>query len=260
VSGKGVNWLNLLKDVGSVRWSLLCGRCGVASAMQRREGDGGARRPDWLCRLCEGTDGQPFRNFGSRTACFKCARAKGSCHLVAPPPRSLAERQVRQQREGDRVLKLQKECERLQKLLKAGAKDKEADNGEEELVVEEFDYTVEELLAQRRTLVQDCRKSVEHTDVRKLDKQIALQREAKLAELPDHVRINKLDKRVKDAHAALDRLELKKDKLDTEMEALQQRIKDHAADTEKAKEHTAEAEHQRMQLFATLRPQLVVQD
>ena len=101
-------------------------------------------RPDWLCRKCVGTDTKPFRNYGDRVACFKCKLGKAFCHkenVTAPPPRSLAARQVQQQREGARVAKLVKENARLEKLL-AKSKD-EGDKGGEEQDTEEAETVVQ---------------------------------------------------------------------------------------------------------------------
>jgi len=221
-----------------------------------------------LCRDCKATDGTPFKNFGSRDACFRCNVAKGRCfkdNVAAPPPRApraLAQRQVSQQRsqqrEADKVAKLQAELQRYKKLVKDNTVTTQPEDAEEAEVEEQvFEYTVEELLAQRRTLLHECRKSTDHHDVKKLDQQVAVQREAKLADLPASKQIAKVDKRVKDAHVALERMAAKKDKLDEEMQTLQQKLANHTADLEKAKLRIAEAESQRVQVYATLRPQSV---
>ena len=231
-----------------------------------RAREGGPKRQDWLCRTCKATDGTPFKNFGSRDACFRCNVAKGKCFKVnvaaRPPqaPRALAQRQVSQQRsqqrEADKVAKLQAELQRYKKLVKDNTV---TDEDAEEAEVEEqvFEYTVEELLAQRRTLLHECRKSTDRHDVKKQDQQVAARREAKLADLSASKQIAKVDKRVKDAHVALERMAAKKDKLDEEMQTLQQKLANHTADLEKAKLRIAEAESQRVQVYATLRPQSV---
>ena len=146
--------------------------------------------------------------------------------MAAPPPRApraLAQRQVSQQRsqqrEADKAANLQAELQRYKKLFKDNTVTTQPEDAEEAEVEEQvFEYTVEELLAQRRTLLHECRKSTDHHDVKKLDQQVAVQREAKLADLPASKQIAKVDKRVKDAHVALERMAAKKDKLDEEMQ------------------------------------------
>ena len=60
---------------------------------------------DWLCKICVGPDHTQFRNFGTRTACFKCGMAKAHCFegkvqktgRGGGPASSLAERQAQMQ-------------------------------------------------------------------------------------------------------------------------------------------------------------------
>eukprot|EP00973_Karenia_brevis_P077892 10822147-Karenia_brevis.AAC.1 len=40
-------------------------------------------KDDWMCKHCTGTDGQPFRNFGTRTSCKMCSLHKGVCFKAA---------------------------------------------------------------------------------------------------------------------------------------------------------------------------------
>jgi len=61
---------------------------------------------DWVCKFCKGQNGQPFRNFGSRSSCFKCNIAKCKCFAKevpgTRPAQTLAERQVQQQKAADK--------------------------------------------------------------------------------------------------------------------------------------------------------------
>jgi transcription termination factor NusB len=70
-------------------------------ALARHHGGGmgsQAKSDDWLCKACKGADGQPFKNFGHRSACFRCAQSKAKCSAGKAPAQTLAERQVAAQR------------------------------------------------------------------------------------------------------------------------------------------------------------------
>ena len=45
----------------------------------------GMSNGDWCCRLCRGPDGQPWRNWASKTACHKCKVHKGEAFLSLVP-------------------------------------------------------------------------------------------------------------------------------------------------------------------------------
>ena len=201
--------------------------------------------------------------------CKKCGIAKGKCFKsnVEPkapttrPAKTLAVRQVAQQRQTDaeskRVASLQRENAQLQKKLAAlHSSDKAAtpEDKEDELDKNDgFEYTVDQLQAHRRMLL-DFGKLPHHPDVDKLDKQILLQQEAKIAILPLHVRIAKADRKVKAARSHHENMVSKKAKLDEEAAAWQQKILEHKAGIDKAKEDIVDAERQREALYEELQP------
>jgi len=170
-------------------------------------------------------------------------------------------RQVAQQRQTDaeskRVASLQRENAQLQKKLAAlRSSDKAAtpEDKEDELDKNDgFEYTVDQLQAHRRMLL-DFGKPPHHPDVDKLDKQILLQQEAKIAILPLHVRIAKADRKVKAARSRHENMVSKKAKLDEEAAAWQQKILEHKAGIDKAKEDIVDAERQREALYEELQP------
>ena len=221
-------------------------------------------KADWLCKKCVDDKGDKFRNFAVRRTCFKCHVDKGMVFhsdVKQPPPRSLAHRQVQQQRDSDAVAK--KLRDKDAKITALAAKVKEFEKGvatrdkkdkEEELDKDDgFEYTVEQLQAHRRMLL-DFGKPPHHPDVDKLDKQILLQQEAKIAILPLHVRIAKADRKVKAARSHHENMVSKKAKLDEEAAAWQQKILEHKAGIEKAKEDIVDAERQREALYEELQP------
>ena len=109
---------------------------------QRAADHRAARSSDaWCCKICLGSDGLPFRNFGDRKACHKCGLAKGSCFLrksdVAskrPPSSNMAERQAQQRQatleDSNRELRQQLAAkERELARLAAGPKESEGPVG-----------------------------------------------------------------------------------------------------------------------------------
>ena len=68
-----------------------------------KKGDG--KKSAWLCSICLGKDGLPYKNFGHRMDCNICAVSKGKCHLGPAAPSgspggvrdrpSLAQRQIK---------------------------------------------------------------------------------------------------------------------------------------------------------------------
>ena len=77
--------------------------------------NGDPTKLDWYCKRCpdDRNKDKKFRNFGRNVRCFKCNVVKGTCfHSKIPlaparaPTRSLAARQVGQQKEADKVAKL----------------------------------------------------------------------------------------------------------------------------------------------------------
>ena len=67
-----------------------------------------ASKNDWLCKSCVARDGQPYRNFGSRSTCNVCGLSKGTCFgkkAEASPPGAqptFAQQQLRQQKGDER--------------------------------------------------------------------------------------------------------------------------------------------------------------
>ena len=121
--------------------------------------------------------------------------------MQPPPPRSLADRQVTAQKEAARIKELEKRNAALAKQLeqaKAVAPparpSAEGEVGADESeVVPQFKFTVEQLLKQRALLL-DQGASCADEEVERLDKQLKLQREAKLSSLPPAARVAKADR------------------------------------------------------------------
>jgi len=196
---------------------------------------------------------------------------KGTCfHSEIPlaparaPTRSLAARQVGQQKEADKVAKLEAKLreqrqvhkQELQRLFKANATTADAEAEEDAAGAEQpaFEYTVAELLAQKRMFL-DQRTKPDDPRIQALDEQMALQRKAKFDMLPGDVRIRGMDKQVKMAQARLEKLLGKSSKLQDVLAAAQKGVADHATEVEKAKARIADAEKARMQLWATVKPE-----
>jgi len=235
--------------------------------------NGDPTKLDWYCKRCpdDRNKDKKFRNFGRNVRCFKCNVVKGTCfHSEIPlaparaPTRSLATRQVGQQKEADKVAKLeaklreQKQVHRqeLQRLAKANATAADAEAEEDAAGAEQpaFEYTVAELLAQKRMFL-DQRTKPDDPRIQALDEQMALQRKAKFDMLPGDVRIRGMDKQVKMAQVHLEKLLGKGSKLQDVLAAAQKEVADHATEVEKAKARIADAEKARMQLWATVKPE-----
>ena len=228
-------------------------------------------KADWLCKFCKGRDGKSFRNFGHRTACRTCNIAKGSCfagNVEKGPPGgspSLAVRQVRQQRadeatakkarqKEDELAKIKAELRRRDEQLKAVRGEASTDNSgnnEDGVASPTFEYTVDQLLEQRK-LLKTQGKSDDHIDVVRIDRQVKIQREAKLAEKPGHARVAKADRKVKQCRDNIEASEAMAAKLQEELAALQERIAANAGEIGRARGALAEAEHERDELHKSL--------
>lgn len=92
-------------------------------------------KDDWLCKSCQGPDGTAFRNFGSRTECKKCRVHKGAvfgkkADVVQPRATpTLAERQVKQQREHETHAKTIKKKDDELAALRAEIRKRDAQTG-----------------------------------------------------------------------------------------------------------------------------------
>ena len=235
---------------------------------RRHEAAAAERKPDWHCKRChdDRDKSKRFRNFGRNDRCFKCNVAKGACFhsevqvaTTRSPTRSLATRQVGQQREADKLAKVQAELQRCKKLLKANAteslpKTAEAAAEEADGAEHEFEHAVEKLQKHRRFMLVEMQCSAEHADVVKLDKQIAVQQEAKLSGLPASVRVKRADKKVEQAQGKVEAMVSKYAKLDEDLQKLRAKIVEHKAGIDKAREDLAEAVQQRDAIWVDLRP------
>ena len=171
-------------------------------------GNGGSGRSTevakdpWFCRSCKNDDGQPFRNFGHRSTCYRCRLHKGVCFggkatSGGPPSRSTyGEQQVRQAEAAAKHAKAlaakQAEIDRLRSELQRGS-DGVGDAAVEATPMEEYEFTVEQLQAQRSLLVSQG-KAANHPMVVAIDGQVREQQAATLATKPAHVRIARADK------------------------------------------------------------------
>ena len=225
---------------------------------------GPGTRPDWLCRTCTSADGSPWKNFGSRSSCFKCRVDKGQsfkANVEEPPPRAprtLAQRQVQQQRlaeKDSRVTKLQTELNRVKQLLKdkntahADHEPKDADG--ENMATEVFDFTVEELHAQRK-LLKEQGKDDAHPGVAALTAQIHKQEELRLAKKPGHLRAARAEREVKACQNCLQAAVDKQSKLDGELAKITQKIDEQKALVQSAGGSLREAERRRDELYQSL--------
>ena len=189
----------------------------------------------------------------------------------AQPSVSLAVKQVRQEKSYAAAAKrglqtdtLRKENAKLQKQLAAlqradsgnrpgGGDDASNERGNEGMEVDSFEYTVDQLVAQKKMLL-GFGKDESHPDVAKIVDQIKVQEAALLAIKPHHIRVARADKAIKQASAKRDQLVAKGAKLQDELAALQARIADNAMAVDRAQQGIDETEKQRDLLYAELRP------
>ena len=235
---------------------------GTPPEMQRTRD--AASKENWLCRKCVGKDAEPYRNFGHRTACHKCGLAKSACHkanVQPPPPRSLADRQVTVQKEAARIKELEKRNAALAKQLeqaKAVAPPARpsvegevgADESED---VPQCKFTVEQLLKQRALLL-DQGASCADEEVERLDKQLKLQREAKLSSLPPAARVAKAGRQVASAEKRVAAVVEKRTATQEQIKTLQAKLAEQGLEIDKARAELEAAQQQRDQLYQELRP------
>lgn len=148
---------------------------------------------DWCCRTCKGADGQPWRNWGSKSACHKCKVLKGQClkHVV-PKSGSPTTRVDHKPGPGkdDKAQKLAKEVDRLKgevAKLRGQADSKQAEPDDE---AEVEDHPLDFYIHQRA----ECKAGTKLADF--LDQHIKEKREAKQQLQPGSVKLSKADRQV----------------------------------------------------------------
>jgi hypothetical protein len=203
-------------------------------------------KPAWFCRSCKLQDGQPARNFGDRTSCFRCRLAKGVCHggnaPGSTPSRSANGNQVSwlssqaSKAEASRqaeLLRMGKEIADLK--LALGKKVLEVPDGNSEVAATPFFveasqdsdpvFTDEHLVAQRKLLL--AQGVSEHNPmVKHLTDLLKSRSDAKMAEKPGHVRMAKTAKTVKQCQVAIAAALVGRAKLLAEISAAHTRLAD----------------------------------
>ena len=232
--------------------------------MSRRE----AGSADWYCKHCRDDRNKdaPFKNFASRMQCKKCGLEKGKCFKSkaepASPstraPKALAERQLGQQRqagkEAQRMAKLQRENAQLQQQLASLQRpDKSAEADDDDDAVPRFKFTVEQLLGQRALLLQQGASCADDEIVR-LDRQLKIQRDAKLSSLPPAARVAKADKQIAGAEKRVAVAVEKRAVTEEEIMSLQAKFADQGLEIDKARTDLEDAQRQRDLLYKELRP------
>ena len=186
----------------------------------------------------------------------KVSKPTSKSRLLELP--ALSQRQVQQQRlaeKDSRVTKLQTELNRVKQLLKdkntahADHEPKDADG--ENMATEVFDFTVEELHAQRK-LLKEQGKDDAHPGVAALAAQIHKQEELRLAKKPGHLRAARAEREVKACQNCLQAAVDKQSKLDGELAKITQKIDEQKALVQSAGGSLREAERRRDELYQSL--------
>ena len=254
--------------------------------MPRHSGAGDARpqsKDDWRCKKCKDSGGSAqYKNFGHRDTCNKCGQQKEACfleavpraqHKAGKPPRALAERQVAQgksyaeaAKRGQTADSLRKENVQLQKRLAAAlqqttttAVHDDAAHDDAEQGPKQFKYTVESLVRQRAMLLEQGASRTDE-DVERLDRQLAVQREAKLSSLPRSVRVAKADKQVESAEKRVADMVARHARLEEERAALDAKVSEHRLGIDKARESLESVKQLRDSLYLECRPDAVCKE
>ena len=207
---------------------------------------------------------------------------KGKCFLKdAPPKKTLAERQVEQEKkdkkkrskgsppgkeqanrvadavvarklEEKKVAKLEQELAEVKSLLKsqagAGEVQMEVDEAEEEA-----SDSIEQLQKLRLFLIKEMGRAEDHLDVQHLDDKIKAKKEANLAGKEGHVQLLRAEKEVKQCRASLSKTEAAGKALQEELEQLQTKMAQAESAQQKAALALGEAEKKRDGVLAGLR-------
>jgi hypothetical protein len=224
-------------------------------------------KPAWFCRSCKLQDGQPARNFGDRTTCFRCRLAKGVCHggnaSGSTPSKTAngnhaswqsslaskaeASRQAELSRMGKEIADLKLALGK--KVLVVPSAVGTADGTATPILVEASQdadpvFTDEQLIAQRKLyLAQGV--SEQNQLVRHITDLLKSRSDAKMAEKPGHIRMAKTAKVVKQCQAAIAAAAVGRGKLLAELAAVQARLveADDKADLLRTALLDAEREH-----------------
>ena len=234
-----------------------------------------------MCSKCK-KGGAPTFNFSHQERCFGCKVEKGKCFLKdAPPKKTLAERQVEQEKkdkkkrskgsppgkeqakrvadavvarklEEKKVAKLEQELAEVKSLLKnqagAGEVQMEVDEAEEEA-----SDSIEQLQKLRLFLIKEMGRAEDHLDVQHLDDKIKAKKEANLAGKEGHVQLLRAEKEVKQCRASLSKAEAAGKALQEELEQLQTKMAQAESAQQKAALALGEAEKKRDGVLAGLR-------
>jgi hypothetical protein len=227
-------------------------------------------KPAWFCRTCLGQDGHPARNLGHRLSCFKCFVLKGKCHLrndtVPVPSRSVAgPRGGRSSQpapwsaaKGPNLevvvadLRAQLEAVKLQFSSQAspplgGTTTPVAVEAEAE-----YEESLQSLLDQRAYLVKQGTLSESSLKFVTLDAQIKLQREARDAAKPSHIRIATCNDAVKKCEAAVVAAGIQRAKLCADVDSIRLLITKLDAQTVVFRTSLLDAESMRDDLLLSL--------
>jgi hypothetical protein len=202
-------------------------------------------KPAWFCRSCKLQDGQPARNFGDRTSCFRCRLAKGVCHGGNAPgstPSKTAngnhatwQTSQASMAEASRQAELRRLAKEIVDLkLALGKKvlevpsDVPADGCATPILVEASQdadpvFSDEQLFAQRKLyLAQGV--SEQNQMVKHITDLLKSRSDAKMAEKPGHIRMAKTAKAVKQCQAAIAAAAVGRAKLLEEVAAVHARL------------------------------------
>jgi hypothetical protein len=227
-------------------------------------------KPAWFCRSCKLQDGQPARNFGDRTTCFRCRLAKGVCHgSNAPsstPSRSAngnhaaLQTSLANKAQAEKMARLLKENSVLRKSLGQQAVEIsiEVPGGAPTTPVfvdasqdADVNFTDEQLQAHRKMYLSQG--VSEHNPlVKNITEQLKSRSDAKMADKPGHIRLAKTAKAVSQCKAAVDAAALGRCKLVAEIAAVQARLVLADAKAESLRNVLADAERDHEELLTLL--------
>jgi hypothetical protein len=200
---------------------------------------------DWCCKGCKGPDGQPWRNWASKPACFKCKVHKGKCFLRLAEKPSSPSISVRARPAGNdgQAKQLAKEVDKLKgeiAKLRGQVVPQQAVAPEQGKANIE-DHSLEFYLKQRAECQEGTKLAIF------LDQQICEKREAKLQQQPGSVKLSKADKQVGNKKGALEAAELK-------VQELEKKLQEAKETRERAVQELQQAEDHRKKVLQELGP------
>ena len=217
---------------------------------------------DWLCRTCLDRSGAPFRNFGHRKDCYKCSVSKGRAfgqkvEVVGQPSsrtstaarqRGASARAAASTAKGAEAVGSARSRHRDAVEMCDGDDDESMDAGTPD---EEECYSVEQLLQHNKLLLSFGR-TEKHPDVAGLALRIVAAQEEKRAKQPDHVRLARSEKLVKQRTAAVEACTGEADNLEEQLLALTTKLGEFRAKCTSARAALAEAEREREELLVAV--------